>query len=142
MPTSTAAYIDRKILSEEALELIEHNAEIVLKEIGIEFKDFPLALELFKEAGADIAAYTDLSRRQLQRLFQRYLTCTPSRYYLQIRLARARELLNQTSMSLVEISTLTGFVSSSHFNESYKAVFGRSPSAAASTSSFQLDGNS
>ena len=59
MPTSTAAYIDRKIpyveiLSEEALELIEHNAETVLEEIGIEFKDFPLALELFKEAGADI----------------------------------------------------------------------------------------
>ncbi len=59
MPTSTAAYIDRKIpyyelLSEEALELIEDNAETVLEEIGIEFKEFPRALELFKEAGADI----------------------------------------------------------------------------------------
>ena len=59
LPTSTAAFIDRKIpyfdfLSEEALELIEHNAETVLEEIGIEFKDFPRALALFKEAGADI----------------------------------------------------------------------------------------
>jgi trimethylamine--corrinoid protein Co-methyltransferase len=59
MPTSTAAYIDRKIpyfelLSEEALELIENNAETVLEEIGIEFKEFPRALKLFKEAGADI----------------------------------------------------------------------------------------
>ena len=59
MPTSTAAYIDRKIpyyelLSEEALELIEDNAETVLEEIGIEFNEFPRALELFKEAGADI----------------------------------------------------------------------------------------
>ncbi|MBT5218011.1 MAG: GlxA family transcriptional regulator [Woeseia sp.] len=77
---------------------------------------------------SDIAAYTDLSRRQLQRLFQRYLTCTPSRYYLQIRLARARELLHQTSMSLVEISNLTGFVSSSHFSKSFKEHFGHSPS--------------
>lgn len=55
----TAAYIDRKIpyfdlLSDEALELIEHNADTVLEEIGIEFKDFPKALELFKEAGADV----------------------------------------------------------------------------------------
>jgi trimethylamine--corrinoid protein Co-methyltransferase len=59
MPTSTAAFIDRKIpyfelLSEEALELIEHNAETVLEEIGIEFNEFPKALKLFKDAGADI----------------------------------------------------------------------------------------
>ncbi len=59
MPTSTAAYIDRKIpyyelLGDEALELIEHNAETVLEEIGIEFKDFPRALKLFRDAGADI----------------------------------------------------------------------------------------
>jgi len=77
----------------------------------------------------DIATYTGVSRRQLQRLFQRYLLCTPSRYYSQIRLARARELLHQTSMSLVEISALTGFVSSSHFSKSYKEHFGHSPSA-------------
>ena len=59
MPTATAAFIDRKIpyfeiLSEEALELIEHNAETVLEEIGIEFKEFPKALSLFKDAGADV----------------------------------------------------------------------------------------
>ncbi|MEM7431510.1 MAG: GlxA family transcriptional regulator [Pseudomonadota bacterium] len=77
----------------------------------------------------DIANYTGVSRRQLQRLFQRYLLCTPSRYYLQVRLSRARELLHQTSMSLVEISALTGFVSSSHFSKSYKELFGHSPSA-------------
>ena len=77
----------------------------------------------------DIASYTGVSRRQLQRLFERYLQCTPSRYYSQIRLARARELLHQTSMSLVEISALTGFVSSSHFSKSYKEHFGHSPSA-------------
>jgi trimethylamine--corrinoid protein Co-methyltransferase len=57
--TSTAAFIERKIpffevLDTEALELIEHNADTVLEEIGIEFKDFPQALALFKAAGADI----------------------------------------------------------------------------------------
>jgi trimethylamine--corrinoid protein Co-methyltransferase len=56
---STATFIDRKIpyvevLDEEGLELIEYNADTVLEEIGIEFKDFPLALKLFKEAGADV----------------------------------------------------------------------------------------
>jgi transcriptional regulator GlxA family with amidase domain len=77
---------------------------------------------------ADIASYTGVSRRQLQRLFQRYLSCTPARYYQQIRLTRARELLHQTSMNLVEISASTGFVSSSHFSKSFKQHFGHSPS--------------
>ncbi len=77
----------------------------------------------------DLASYVGLSRRQLQRLFQRYLMCAPSRYYLQLRLQRARELLQQTGMRLVEISALTGFVSTSHFSKSYKAFYGHSPSA-------------
>jgi trimethylamine--corrinoid protein Co-methyltransferase len=52
-------FIERKIpyyeiLDESSLALIEENADTVLQEIGIEFKDFPRALELFKEAGADI----------------------------------------------------------------------------------------
>ena len=58
-PVAAAAYIDRKIpyfdaLNDEALETIEHNAETVLEEIGIEFRDFPEALELWRNAGADI----------------------------------------------------------------------------------------
>ncbi len=77
----------------------------------------------------ELADYVDLSRRQLQRLFQKYLLCTPSRYYLQLRLQRARELLLQTDMSLVEIAAQTGFVSSSHFSKSYKEFFGHSPSS-------------
>jgi len=77
----------------------------------------------------ELAKYVDLSRRQLQRLFQQYLGCTPSRYYLQLRLQRARELLHRTNQSLVEISAQTGFVSSSHFSKSYKQHFGLAPSA-------------
>ena len=54
-----ATWIERRIphfevLDTEALELIEHNAETVLQEIGIEFREFPSALELWKSAGADV----------------------------------------------------------------------------------------
>jgi transcriptional regulator GlxA family with amidase domain len=77
----------------------------------------------------DLAGFVGLSRRQLQRLFQKYLLCTPSRYYLQLRLQRARELLLQTNLSLVEISEQTGFVSNSHFSKSYKELYGHAPSA-------------
>lgn len=53
------AWIDRRIpcfevLDSEALELIERNADTVLEEIGIEFREFPRALELLKEAGAGV----------------------------------------------------------------------------------------
>lgn len=56
---ATSAYIDRKIpyyemLDEESLSLIENNADLVLEEIGIEFREFPEALALWKNAGADI----------------------------------------------------------------------------------------
>lgn len=76
----------------------------------------------------ELADSVNLSRRQLQRLFQKYLMCTPSRYYLQLRLQRARELLLQTDLSLVEIAAQTGFVSSSHFSKSYKELYNYSPS--------------
>ncbi len=56
---ANVAYIERKIpyyeiLDDAALELIERNADTVLEEIGIEFREFPEALKLFKAAGADI----------------------------------------------------------------------------------------
>ena len=43
-----------RILSEEGLALIEENADTVLEEVGIEFRDDPEALAIWKEAGADI----------------------------------------------------------------------------------------
>jgi len=56
---STAAYVTRnvpyyEVLDQEGLELIEHNAETVLEEIGIEFRDDAEAIQLWKDAGADV----------------------------------------------------------------------------------------
>ena len=87
----------------------------------------------------DLSTYVGLSRRQLQRLFRRYLMSVPSRYYLQLRLQRARELLRQTSWSLVEIAAQTGFVSTSHFSKSYKDFFGHPPSRERQTVVGQID---
>jgi|TARA_B110000438_G_scaffold171784_1_gene164177 transcriptional regulator GlxA family with amidase domain len=77
---------------------------------------------------ADLAAYLGLSTRQLQRLFKRYLNCSPSRYYLQLRLQRAKDLLQQTSLNILEITSESGFISVSHFSKSYKSYFGYPPS--------------
>jgi transcriptional regulator GlxA family with amidase domain len=103
-------------------------------EVGHQSERLVVAVELMEAnirepiGQSDLAEYAGVSIRQLQRLFQRYLNCTPTRYYLQIRLGRARELLQQTRLSLVEISSLTGFLSNSHFSKSYKEVYGHSPS--------------
>ena len=55
----TATFIERKIpcfeiLNQEALELIEYNADTLLEEVGIEFREAPAALELLSAAGAEI----------------------------------------------------------------------------------------
>ncbi|WP_339515520.1 GlxA family transcriptional regulator [Pseudomonas sp. RL_15y_Pfl2_60] len=75
----------------------------------------------------ELACYVDVSRRQLERLFQKYLHCSPSRYYLKLRLIRARQLLKQTSMSIIEVASVCGFVSTPHFSKCYREYFGIPP---------------
>lgn len=75
----------------------------------------------------ELAEYVSVSRRQLERLFQKYLGCSPSRYYLKLRLIRARQLLKQTHISIVEVSSVVGFVSTSHFTKCYREYFGYPP---------------
>lgn len=71
----------------------------------------------------ELAGYVSLSRRQLERLFQRYLHCSPHRYYLQIRLTRARQLIKQTNLSIIEVAICCGFVSTPHFSKCYRNIF-------------------
>ncbi len=75
----------------------------------------------------DIAYYVGLSRRQLERLFKQYLNTVPSRYYLELRLNRARQLLQQTSKSIVQIGLSCGFSSGPHFSSTYRNHFGITP---------------
>ena len=75
----------------------------------------------------EIATHVGISRRQLERLFQKYLDCVPTRYYLRLRLMRARQLLLQTGMSIVEVAFASGFVSTPHFSKCYREFFGKPP---------------
>jgi len=77
----------------------------------------------------DLAERAGLSTRQLERLFRKYLGSTPTRYYLTLRLQRARQLLVQTSMSILSVALACGFVSASHFSKCYRECFGRTPRA-------------
>lgn len=77
----------------------------------------------------EIAQQLGISVRQLERLFGRHFNTSPSRYYVELRLDRARNLLLQTEMSVSEIAIASGFQSVGHFTRLYRKFFGTTPSA-------------
>ncbi|MDB6444714.1 MULTISPECIES: GlxA family transcriptional regulator [Pseudomonas] len=81
----------------------------------------------------ELAACVKISKRQLERRFCRFLGATPTRYYLELRLTRARQLIQQTNRSVTEIAVATGFVSSPHFQRRFRDFFGVPPGSYRST---------
>ncbi len=92
----------------EAVELMESNIEE------------PMSLD-------ELARHVGISRRQMERIFQKHLNCVPTRYYLELRLRRARELLLRTPKSIVDVAFSCGFVSAPHFSKCYRDFFGNPP---------------
>lgn len=74
-----------------------------------------------------LATTSKLSRRQIERLFRAEMGCSPARYYVKLRLERARLLLLQTSIPIVEVAIASGFLSASHFSRCYRETFHCSP---------------
>ena len=92
----------------EAVELMESNIEE------------PMSLD-------ELARHVGISRRQMERIFQKHLNCVPTRYYLELRLRRARELLLRSPKSIVDVAFSCGFVSAPHFSKCYRDYFGKPP---------------
>lgn len=97
---------DKKLLN--ALKAMEANLEIPLTR-G----------ELANQAG--------VSLRQLERACREHLGRGLHEHYLSLRLDRARQLLRETSLPVVEISLATGFASASQFSRAFRRVFNVSP---------------
>lgn len=76
---------------------------------------------------ADLAEDVGMSTRQLERLFRRYLNRSPKRYYMELRLQKARNLLMQTDMSVINVALACGFASPSHFSKCYRAHYNTTP---------------
>ena len=90
---------------------------IQMMEINIEEPKSPSILA--KDVG--------MSTRQLERLFRRYLDRSPKRYYMELRLQKARNLLMQTDMSVINVALACGFASPSHFSKCYRAHYDTTP---------------
>lgn len=75
----------------------------------------------------ELAEHLGISRRQLERLFKKYLQAVPSRYYLNLRLQEARKQLRESDRAVGDIALLTGFSSAAHFSTAYRNHFGMTP---------------
>ncbi|WP_282737590.1 GlxA family transcriptional regulator [Halomonas kalidii] len=91
-----------------ALELMHNNI------------DEPLSVD-------EIARWVNISRRQLERLFIRYVDASPSRYYMELRVTYARQLLQQTNKSIADIAVASGFTSIDHFRHCFRQFFHVAP---------------
>lgn len=78
-------------------------------------------------SAVELADLAGLSVRQVQRMFHEMLSTTPTKYYLRLRLQRARGLLTQSSLPIIQIAIACGFRSAGHFSKTYRSMYGRSP---------------
>ncbi|PKP80024.1 MAG: AraC family transcriptional regulator [Alphaproteobacteria bacterium HGW-Alphaproteobacteria-2] len=101
--------------------------------IGVRHPRLGAAIQMMEKAieepvsPAALAQAVGMSTRQLERLFRRYLGRSPKRYYMELRLQKARNLLMQTDMSVINVALACGFTSPSHFSKCYRALYATTP---------------
>ena len=74
-----------------------------------------------------LAKLAGVSLRQLERSFQSELGRGVHEHYLAVRLGRSRQLLRETSLSILEVALATGFASASQFSRAFRRSFGSTP---------------
>ena len=128
-----AAGVADQILHERIRDQHDHQRMSLPARLGVRHPKLLAVIELMEEnleeplSRTELARSAGLSTRQLERLFRKYLNRSPARYYLELRLDRARLLLLQTNMSIIDVALACGFVSASHFSKCYRDFFGRTP---------------
>ena len=101
--------------------------------IGVRHPKLSLVIQIMEAniedpiSPATLARDVGMSTRQLERLFRRYLNRSPKRYYMELRLQKARNLLMQTEMSVINVALACGFTSPSHFSKCYRGHYGTTP---------------
>ena len=101
--------------------------------IGVRHPKLSLVIQIMEQnieepiSPSILAKDVGMSTRQLERLFRRYLNRSPKRYYMELRLQKARNLLMQTDMSVINVALACGFASPSHFSKCYRAHYDTTP---------------
>ena len=128
-----AAAVSEQFIHERIRDRHDHQRMALTARLGVRH---PKLIQVIQQMEAnleeplsrgDLADAAGLSSRQMERLFAKYLKKSPARYYVELRLNRARLLLLQTNMSVIDIALACGFVSASHFSKCYRDFFGKTP---------------
>ena len=91
------------------------------------------AVSRMREAGAsalnmpDLASELNVSYRWFRRAFEHHTGMSPHHYFLEVRLARARDLLTQSSLSIKEVATSLGFEEPQYFCRLFHKKVGVAP---------------
>ena len=107
--------------------------EDVTEYLNIDWAEFIARSEMMEKnieepiSPSILAREVGMSTRQLERLFRRYLNRSPKRYYMELRLQKARNLLMQTEMSVINVALACGFASPSHFSKCYRSHYNTTP---------------
>jgi AraC family transcriptional regulator, glycine betaine-responsive activator len=128
-----AAAVSEQFIHERIRDEHDHQRMALTARLGVRHPKLIQVIKLMEQHleepldRAALAQRVRLSTRQLERLFGKYLGRSPARYYLELRLNRARLLLLQTNMSVIDVALACGFVSASHFSKCYRDFFGKTP---------------
>ncbi|MEE8145523.1 MAG: GlxA family transcriptional regulator [Kiloniellales bacterium] len=128
-----AAAVADQLLHERIRDQHDHQRMSLPARLGVRHPKLLAVIERMEQnleeplSRSDLAQEAGLSTRQLERLFRKYLSRSPARYYLELRLHKARLLLLQTNMSVIDVALACGFVSASHFSKCYRDFFGHTP---------------
>lgn len=128
-----AAEVADQFMHERIRDRHDHQRMGLPARLGVRHPKLLSVIQLMEEnleeplSRSQLAREAGLSTRQLERLFRKYLSRSPARYYLELRLNKARLLLLQTNMSVIDVALACGFVSASHFSKCYRDFFGHTP---------------
>jgi transcriptional regulator GlxA family with amidase domain len=128
-----AAAVSDQFIHERIRDRHDHQRMALPARLGVRHPKLIAVIQRMEESleepltRAALASAAGLSSRQLERLFRKYLNRSPARYYVELRLNRARLLLLQTNLSVIDVALACGFVSPSHFSKCYRDFFGKTP---------------
>ncbi|MDJ0932988.1 helix-turn-helix domain-containing protein [Breoghania sp.] len=111
---------------------MQQNA-VIQQPLGVEWQDIQVAIKLMLviiEQPLDLLTLSKKlgqSRRNVERLFRTYMNCLPGKYYLGLRLIRARQHLHQTSKIVQQVAVCCGFSLAAHFSRCYRDHYGVPP---------------
>ncbi len=128
-----AARISEQMLHDKIRPAAMQQNAVIQQPLGVERQELQAAIRLMLatiEQPLDLltlARQLGQSRRNVERLFRTYMNCSPGKYYLGLRLIRARQLLHQTSKTVQQVAVCCGFVSAAHFSRCYRDHYGVPP---------------